>query len=298
MNERDRERRRRQQQTIQNLLDHGLPVTAEERIEGLKSASQPLFTSNLAPGDLLLMEKCRCRPIAQVAGANVYNISWLTNPRREGGRMEHLSTVHWLGQVLAVARIQEEARRLNAHCVVGTRIVKLEKLGGDLTHGYEALGTAVEFLDEPLPQQPYVCTLNADELWSLREAGFQPVGFVLGNCDWYQVAGLTTMMANRDTASWGYDTSRNNQELVDYTKGLSNARQDAMQRLSQECLKAGGSGVLNTQLCWELERCPVEIPTNARRIDMVISASISGTAVAQRSMGKIPAINYAQVVSG
>jgi uncharacterized protein YbjQ (UPF0145 family) len=298
MNERERERRRRQQQSIENLSGNGLPVTAEERLQQLQGAHRPLFTSDLAPSELLMLRKAGCRPIAQVTGANVYNISWQTTPKRGGGRLGHLSTIHWLGQMLAVARMQEEARRLKAYCVVGTRIQKLEQLGDDLTYGYEALGTAVEFSGEAPPQQPYVCTLTAGELWALREAGFQSVGFVLGNCVWYQIANFSTMMANRDITPWGFDTSRQNQELADYSQGLCSARMDAMERLFEECKKAGASGVLNTQVRTEFVVCPVETRTKLRRTDLIISAAISGTAVTERASGQLPPIDYAQVMTG
>ena len=126
----------------------------------------------------------------------------------------------------------------------------------------------------------------------LRQSGFRPVGFVVGNCTYYCVPSWTTQSA---TTGGYFGGSWRNQELTDYTQSLYTARSLAMDRMEHEAASLGAVGVVGADV--EVEAEPREIEVNNRtRIDMMYHFTAIGTAIAPYT-GRWPVFSVLNTVS-
>jgi uncharacterized protein YbjQ (UPF0145 family) len=134
---------------------------------------------------------------------------------------------------------------------------------------------------------PFVSDLSGEEFWLLRQSGYRPVGFALGNCTYYQMATWRTQ--NATVYSW------QNQELVDFTQAVYNARSLAMGRMEQEARTVEGIGVVGADVEVQIE--PREVGSdNNRRIDMLFHYTATGTAIAP-FVGRWPIFSVLNTVS-
>ena len=118
--------------------------------------------------------------------------------------------------------------------------------------------------------------LSGEEFWALRQAGFRPVGFAIGNCTYYQVPSWNTQQV---TAGGFFGLgSFQNQELIEYTQALYNARELAMTRMETEARALGARGVIGADVQVEAELHEIEI-NNRTRMDMMYHFTAIGTAV-------------------
>ncbi len=242
---RDPEEEKRAEASRARILAGGLPLNAVERLmeEAKKQGTpQAFFTSDLSPSELLLTRECGFIPLGQVMGSCVYNVGWQYIPQSawvySSTEMVVLSQSQRNARNLAFDRLRQEAQILKADGVVG---VRFERVDSDLTSGmveYKVIGTAVRRLDSPplAPgHQPFVSNLSGQEHWMLRKEGFAPVGFVFGNCSWYQFP---------DWKSQVTMGSFRNGEIVAATAGLYTSREFAQTRLEDEMRALNATGVV------------------------------------------------------
>ncbi|HEX5322303.1 MAG TPA: hypothetical protein VFW40_00855 [Capsulimonadaceae bacterium] len=288
-------RHEEQEESWNQLMQGGLLPSAEERLQRLAGASPPLFTADVSPAGLLMLQKAGCRPLGSVNGVSSYCIQWKSVERRKSGRMATTAGVFWTAQMLALSRMQEQARRLGADYVVGARLGRAKQVsepapnyGWVVGYTYWASGTAVRFDDEPPPERPYICDVTASELWALRQAGFQPRGYVLGNSVRQQIV----------ENLWSTDERQQNQELPEYTQGISKATDDAIKHLQAECEKVGATGLVGAKMHREVYPCGTVTPDRLGLPDLIISTEASGTAIVERAGRQLPSIDYAQVMTG
>ena len=140
---------------------------------------------------------------------------------------------------LALGRLRDEAVAVGADAVVGMR---LRRGGYDWAAGvveFVAIGTAVRSERYEIEDAPVISHLSGQDFAKLVRHGFWPVGVVAGSTVAYVVAGW----AQQSRAS-GLFSGRQNQELTDYTRGMYDARELAMGRLSREAHRLHAHGVV------------------------------------------------------
>ena len=275
-----RERDRASQAAI---VGGGLPLNAVDRLR--EAAREDFFTSNLSAGELLLTHECGYRPVGQVMGSSVYNVGWQWTPgtwNTESGEMTTLTAAHYEVRHLALGRLAQEAKLLGADGVVGVRLDMGDFEWGAGLLEFVALGTAVRREGAPPTHgEPFVSALSGADHWALRESGYRPVGFCLGNCTWYQVGDRQTQSAQ---VGGFFGGSWQNQELIGYTQALYTARAAAMTRMRAEADAVGAEGIVGVTLRPEIEKRHVEQNQNqAARQDLVVSFTAFGTAVARET---------------
>lgn len=276
----DESRRTRDEASRRAIQAGGLPPNAVERLQ--EAAGRRFFTSNLTPSELVLTHECGYEPKGQVMGTSVYNVGWQWTPGNVWGaqsqELETITAAHYEARHLALGRLRQEAKLLRADGVVGVRLQIRPFEGASGLLEFLALGTAVRRTDAPPSgQEPFLSDLSGADHWALREAGYRPVGFCLGNCTWYQVGDLQTQ--NAQAGGW-LGGSWQNQELVGYTHAMYQARHLAVSRMAAEAQAAGGEGIVGVTLHPEIEERHVERGENqnARR-DLVVTFNAVGTAV-------------------
>src|SRR5205823_5321431 len=137
--------------------------------------------------------------------------------------------------------------------VAGVRLTRKRYSWGEGLIEFTTIGTAIrEKGSSPEAnrhRRPFLSDLSGQELWLLRRAGCQPVGFVAGNCTYYQVPNWSTRSA---VAGGLFGTGWVNQELPDYTRALAETRRRATARLHDEASALNASGVVGVDVQLEV----------------------------------------------
>jgi uncharacterized protein YbjQ (UPF0145 family) len=101
-----------------------------------------------------------------------------------------------------------------------------------------AIGTAVKS-DQPgfrgAENRPFTSDLSGQDFWTLLNAGYRPMGFVMGNCVYYVGQGPS-----------GRPTE--NKELTEITQALYDARELAMERMQVEAEALGAAGIVGVTI--------------------------------------------------
>ncbi len=278
--------KQRRQASEQSLAQGGLPLNAIDRLREQQSRQNTpghIFTSDLSVNELLLVRQNGYEPLGQVMGSSVYHVGWQWMPYSSwsSGELTTLTQAFYQARHLALGRLYQEAALLGATGVVGVRIDKREYDWGAGLLEFAAIGTAIRELDVPLPlaagTQPFLSDLSGEDFWTLRQAGFRPVGIAVGNCTYYQVPTWNTQYAtNGGFFSGGW----NNQELPDYTQALYNARSLAMGRMEGEAHGFGAAGIVGADVEVSVETREVDLGNDRHRTDMIYHFTSIGTAIA------------------
>jgi len=256
----------------------GLPLNAVDRLREQASRQgtpSHIFTSDLSPNELLLTRQCGFEPLGQVMGSSVYHVAYYAAPGYSwvSGELGILTEAYYKARHLAMGRIQQEAKLLGASGVVGVRLTQAGYDWGPGLLEFAAVGTAVREINAPPlgPNvQPFVSSLSGQDHYSLRQGGYRPVGFAMGNCTWMQYASYQTQFATQSVfGSW------QNQELTDYTQAIYAARELAMERMEFETRSCGAEGIVGVSV--ETHHEPFEMQ-NTRGIIMHFTSL--GTCVA------------------
>src|SRR6185295_410509 len=80
------------------------------------------------------------------------------------------------------------------------------------------------------------CDLSGQDFWTLLNAGYRPLGFVMGNCVYY---------VGQPAQALGYaQPPAENMELTGATQALYDARELAMERMQVEAEALGSHGIV------------------------------------------------------
>jgi uncharacterized protein YbjQ (UPF0145 family) len=270
----------------ERLAKGGLPLGAETRLTEIRRNGH-FFTSNLSVNELVLTASEGVRPLGQVMGSTVYHVGWQYTPMYASRELTTISEAHSHARLLAISRLQKEARLLGAHGVIGVRLDRKSYDWGANLIEFAASGTAVALPDGPAPEHPFVCALSGQEFYALRRGGFFPVGFAFGTCTYYHVATQTNQWASQ---SW------NNVELTDYTKAVYHARRSAMTRLTKEAARVKAEGVVGVTIEDYINISEVDINDQKRR-DLIVEFTALGTAITTDGPDTLT-IDYALPLSG
>lgn len=260
----------------------GLPLNAIDRLKEQASRQgtpSHIFTSDLSPNELLLTRQCGFEPLGQVMGSSVYHVGWYAQPGWQpyNGELDVLTQAYYNSRHLAMNRLQQEAKLLGATGVLGVRLTQGNFDAGEGMIEFATVGTAVREINAPplAPNAlPFVSALSGQDHFALRQGGFRPVGFAMGNCTWFQYASWQTQMA---TGGGIFGSAWSNQELTDYTQAVYYARELAMTRMQGEANACWASGIIGVKFEFSYEQ--MEVQNNYR--GLILHFSATGTCIAQ-----------------
>ena len=221
-------------------------------------------------------------------GSTIYHVGWQYTPMYSSTELVTLSHAQYHARLLAISRLQQEARLLGAHGVIGVRLERQAYAWGENLLEFAARGTAVALPGIPVPEHPFVCALSGQEFYALRRGGFFPVGFAFGTCTYYHVASYRTQWVNQGGFFGG---GMMNQELTDYTQAVYTARHSAMSRLHDEARRVAAEGVVGVTIEDYIRPYEVEI-NNQQRRDLLVEFTALGTAIVAAGSDTL-AIDYA-----
>jgi uncharacterized protein YbjQ (UPF0145 family) len=220
-----------------------LPADATARLEENRGK---LFTSDLSVNEFLLVKQAGFRPVGLVLGTSVYHVGVQVGRWSQNMELDKLSQAMYHARELAMTRMEAEADRLGADGIVGVRLeIEFKEYGNDLAE-FIAVGTAV-VADAPPPtgkwrntrSLPFTSDLSGQDFWTLIQAGYAPLGLVMGTCV-YHIAHQGVM------ASLG--RVGQNVEIPQFTEALYDARELAMSRMQAEAEHLAAEGIVGVQL--------------------------------------------------
>src|SRR5215472_868699 len=201
------------QHAHQHLKLNDLPEHARERLTEMRE--HHFFTSDLSVNEFLLVKEAGFHPLGLVMGSSIYHIGFEQVKAGKSQELSKLTQALYSARELAMARLEEEADALNADGVVAMRLTLNIHAWGANVIEFVALGTAVKSERgagfRGAQDRPFTSDLSGQDFWTLLEAGYRPLGFVMGNCVYY-IGDVPT----------GQPTESN--ELLGATQGLYDAR--------------------------------------------------------------------------
>jgi uncharacterized protein YbjQ (UPF0145 family) len=270
----------RREQDIARIEAGGIPFAAEQRLRELAGAGAG-FTSGLSVADFALTRLEAIRPICQVMGTSVYKVGWQNYPWSSGWgsdarliELEQLTHAWNDARARALARLAEEAEHAGCHAVLDVTFENREHefLGDEIE--VVVNGTAVHLPEGGGEQRPVLTDLSMPDYVLLRRAGYAPVGVVASTSVFYIVPSSKT---RRLTTGW--QRMQPNQELVDFTQGIYEARESALARASAQATALGAGGLVGMSVEHDVEVREVE-QNNVTREDLVVTFHVLGTAIA------------------
>jgi uncharacterized protein YbjQ (UPF0145 family) len=227
--------------------DLSLPQDAMRRLAEMKPGqATSLFTSDLSVNEFLLVREAGFRPVGLVLGSSIYHVGFQFGRWSKNQELETLTQAMYHARELAMTRMEAEAEMLGADGIVGVRLeIEFKEFGNDLAE-FIAIGTAVTG-EEPPPTgawrnrhgKPFTSDLSGQDFWTLIQAGYAPVGMVMGSCV-YHVAHQRFWQAMGNVGQ--------NTEIPTFTEALYDARELAMSRMQAEAEQLEAEGIVGVQL--------------------------------------------------
>jgi uncharacterized protein YbjQ (UPF0145 family) len=222
----------------------GIPEDAMRRLAEMRPGqASSLFTSDLSVNEFLLVREAGFRPLGLVLGSSIYHVGIQVGRWSQNMEMQTLSQAMYQARELAMTRMEAEANALGADGIVGVRLeVEFKEFGNDIAE-FVAVGTAVKADDDSNwrnnKNQPFTSDLSGQDFWTLVQAGYAPLGMVMGSCV-YHIAHQGALRAMGNVGR--------NVELPQYTQALYDARELAMSRMQAEAEELAAEGIVGVQL--------------------------------------------------
>lgn len=232
-----------------NQPETGIPADAMRRLAEMRPGqATSLFTSDLSVNEFLLVREAGFRPVGLVLGSSIYHVGFQMGRWNRNQELTTLSQAMYHARELAMTRMEAEADQLGADGIVGVRLeIEFKEFGRDLAE-FIAVGTAVT-ADEPhtpegLPWRnnrglPFTSDLSGQDFWTLIQAGYAPLGMVMGTCV-YHIAHQRFWQAMGNIGQ--------NVELPLFTEALYDARELAMSRMQAEAEQLKAEGIVGVDL--------------------------------------------------
>jgi uncharacterized protein YbjQ (UPF0145 family) len=222
----------------------GIPQSGRDRIARMKQdAARGFFTSDLSVNEFLLVKQSGFEPLGLVLGSSIYHIGFQQAMWNQSQEMGVLTQAMYHARELAMTRMEEEADQLGADGIVGVRLeIGRYQWGADLAE-FIAVGTAVKHgageLHRAPNGRPFTSDLSGQDFSTLLRSGYRPAGLVMGNCV-YHVAHQGLI------ASW--KQIGRNQEQPNFTQALYEARELAMERMTDEANELEAAGIVGARI--------------------------------------------------
>ncbi|MGH7439749.1 MAG: heavy metal-binding domain-containing protein [Polyangiaceae bacterium] len=220
----------------QHLKLDDLPEHARDRLAGMRE--RHFFTSDLSVNEFLLVKEARFEPLGLVMGSSIYQIGAQSIRTAVSEELTTLTQAMYTARELAMTRLEEEADALGADGVVAVRLdFNLHAWSANVIE-FLAIGTAVKSLEggfRGADGRPLTSDLSGQDFWTLLNAGYRPLGFVMGNCVYNVGQGAAP-------------ASSDNQELTGPTQALYDARELAMERMQVEAEALQAAGIVGVTI--------------------------------------------------
>jgi uncharacterized protein YbjQ (UPF0145 family) len=227
----------------------GIPEDAMRRLAEMRPGqATSLFTSDLSVNEFLLVREAGFRPLGLVLGSSIYHVGFQMGRWSSNQELTTLSQAMYHARELAMTRMEAEADQLGADGIVGVRLeIEFKEFGTDLAE-FIAVGTAVSADEPQTPDgqswrnnqgQPFTSDLSGQDFWTLIQAGYAPLGMVMGTCV-YHIAHQRFWQAMGNIGQ--------NVELPQFTEALYDARELAMSRMQAEAERLAAEGIVGVQL--------------------------------------------------
>lgn len=208
-----------------------------------ETGSREIFTSNLSVNEFLLLQEAGFEPVGMVMGSSVYYIRYPTGRLYQNQEIKALSDTMYKARDQAVQEMQKEASKLKAHGIVGVSLeISQHELGEEMAE-FVAIGTAIRSLNRQSYLEnrklPFTSDLSGQDFWTLLQAGYRPVGMVMGSCVYY--------VYRQGISQWFSQFGRN-VEMSNYTNAFYDARELAMSRMQAEATKLKADGIVGMQI--------------------------------------------------
>ena len=227
----------------------GIPEDAMRRLAEMRPGqATSLFTSDLSVNEFLLVREAGFRPLGLVLGSSIYHVGFQMGRWNSNQELTVLSQAMYHARELAMTRMEAEADQLGADGIVGVRLeIEFKEFGSDIAE-FIAVGTAVAADQQQAPDghvwrnnkdQPFTSDLSGQDFWTLIQAGYAPLGMVMGSCV-YHIAHQRFWQAIGNVGQ--------NVELPQFTEALYDARELAMSRMQAEAEQLAAEGIVGVQL--------------------------------------------------
>jgi len=222
----------------------GIPQSGRERIARMKQdVARGFFTSDLSVNEFLLVKQSGFEPLGLVLGSSIYHIGFQQAMWNQSQEMGVLTQAMYHARELAMTRMEEEADQLGADGIVGVRLeIGRYQWGADLAE-FIAVGTAVKHRAGELHRapngRPFTSDLNGQGFSTLLRSGYRPAGLVMGNCV-YHVAHQSLRQSWKQIGR--------NQEQPNFTQALYEARELAMERMTNEADELQAAGIVGARI--------------------------------------------------
>jgi uncharacterized protein YbjQ (UPF0145 family) len=203
-----------------------------------------VFSSDLSVSEYVLLGEAGFEPLGFVVGSSIYHVGIQIGRWSQNQELQVLSQAMYNARELAMLRMRVEATHLGADGIVGVQLkMQMYAWGQDVLE-FVATGTAVKATagngaHRAPDGQAFTSDLSAQDFFRLLAAGAVPVAFVLGTCV-YHIAHQSAMQALRQTGQ--------NQEMVQFTQGIYDARELALSRMQAEAAAAKASGIVGVSI--------------------------------------------------
>jgi|GEM_PF-44729 len=219
-----------------------LPQHARERLSEMRK--RHFFTSDLSVNEFLLVKQAGFEPLGLVMGSSIYHVGYQLASWGKNFEMTTLSQALYHARELAMTRMEEEADALGADGIVAVRLMINRQAWGSHVLEFIAIGTAIRAREghgswRTPGGKPFTSDLSGQDFWTLLNAGYRPLGFVMGNCVYH--------IAHRGLVEW-LGTTTKNIELPNYTQALYDARELAMERMQAEAQALGAEGIVGVDV--------------------------------------------------
>ena len=217
------------------------PPAADTRLAQTAGASPTgVFTSDLSVSEYVLLGEAGFEPLGFVVGSSIYHVGLQVSRWGRNQELQVLTQAMYNAREFAMARMRAEADHLGADGIVGVQLRMQMYSWGQSCLEFVATGTAVRHLTgqgaHRAPDgQAFTSDLSAQDFFRLLAAGAVPVSFVLGTCV-YHIAHRSVLQSLRQAYQ--------NQEMVQFTQGVYEARELALTRMQAEAAAAKSSGIV------------------------------------------------------
>jgi uncharacterized protein YbjQ (UPF0145 family) len=221
------------------------PEAATSRLAQTAGADPTgVFTSDLSVSEYVLLGEAGFEPLGFVVGSSIYHIGLQVGRWGQNQELGMLTQAMYSARELAMNRMRAEADQLGADGVVGVSLRLQAYVWGQDVLEFIATGTAVRSLTAGGAHRApdggaFTSDLSCQDFFRLLAAGAVPVAFVLGTCV-YHIAHQSAMQALRQ--------SMQNQEMVQFTQGIYEARELALTRMQDEATHAQASGIVGVDV--------------------------------------------------
>jgi len=221
------------------------PTAADGRLAQTAGATPGgVFTSDLSVSEYVLLGEAGFEPLGFVVGSSIYHIGLQVGRWSQNAELERLTQAMYNARELAMARMRSEADHLGADGIVGVELRMQMYVWGQDVLEFVSTGTAVRALagqgaHKAPDGRAFTSDLSAQDFYRLLAAGAVPVAFVLGTCV-YHIAHQSAMQALRQAGQ--------NQEMIQFTQGIYEARELALARMQVEATDAKASGIVGVNV--------------------------------------------------